>query len=80
MRVRLFATARTAVGVSSLDWRVPTEGIRVRELLHALTGAYPALRGPLETCRFFVDGEPIALSERVRPGHEFTIHPPYGGG
>ncbi|HLM91394.1 MAG TPA: MoaD/ThiS family protein [Thermoplasmata archaeon] len=81
VRVRLFATARTAVGTSRLDWPVPPEGIAARDLVRALGQEYPALRRLLDACRFFLDGEPLSgMGERVRPGHEFTIHPPYGGG
>jgi molybdopterin converting factor small subunit len=80
-RVLLFATARTAVGTRTLPWPVPTEGTPVRELAAELARAHPPLAPILAHCRFFHDGVPVQrLDERVRPGEELAIHPPYGGG
>jgi molybdopterin converting factor small subunit len=81
VRVRLFATARTAVGAAQLDWRVPPDGLPARELVEAVTARYPALRRIIATSRLFVDGAPVQRPDlRVRPGQELAVHPPYGGG
>jgi len=80
-RVLLFATARTAVGTRSLTWPVPADGTTVRELAAELARAHPPLAPILAHSRFFHDGVPVQrLDERVRPGDELAIHPPYGGG
>jgi len=80
-RVLLFATARTAVGTRSLPWPVPGDGMTVRELVADLARAHPRVAPILAHCRFFHDGVPVTqLDERVRPGEELAIHPPYGGG
>lgn len=81
IRILLFATARTAVGRSELEWPVPGRGMRVRELTRALATAYPALAPTLRACRFVRNGQYVErTSDRVRPGDEFAVHPPYGGG
>jgi molybdopterin converting factor small subunit len=80
-RILLFATARTAVGARSLDLPVPPSGTPVRELLAELGREHPSVRPILAHSRFFRDGRPVArLEERVRPGQELAVHPPYGGG
>jgi molybdopterin converting factor small subunit len=81
VRVLLFATARTAVGRAEVTWSVPAGGIPAASLTDALAGAYPALRPVLRTSRFVRNGRYLdRLTERVQPGDEFAIHPPYGGG
>lgn len=81
VRVLLFATARTAVGRSELEWSVPTRGVPARTLARQLAAAYPALAPTLRVCRFVRNGRYLDhLSGRVRPGDEFAVHPPYGGG
>ena len=81
VRVLLFASAREAVGRSSLDWPVPRSGISVAELLRALGSKYPRLRPALRASRFVRNGRYLeSLGLRVRPGDEFAVHPPYGGG
>jgi len=81
VRVLLFATARTAVGTRSLPWPVSAGGTTVRELLVELARIHPRLIPILAHSRFFHDGIPVArLDERVRPGEELAVHPPYGGG
>ncbi len=53
----------------------------MRELAAELARAYPPLAAILAHSRFFHDGVPVQrLDERVRPGEELAIHPPYGGG
>jgi molybdopterin converting factor small subunit len=81
VRVLLFATARTTVGTHALPWPVPPAGVRVRELLAELARAHPRLAPILAHSRIFHDGKPVTrVDERVRPGEELAIHPPYGGG
>lgn len=79
--VLLFATARTAIGLSYLEWPVGAEGMTVRALLRGLGTSYPKLRPALRTSRFVLNGEYLSsLAAKVRPGDEFAVHPPYGGG
>ena len=81
VRVRLFATARHAVGRPAVTWSVPEAGIRARELVDALGEAYPRLAPTLRVCRFLRNGRYLAdLGETVHPGDEFAVHPPYAGG
>jgi molybdopterin converting factor small subunit len=81
VRVLLFATARTAVGQPSLDWPVPPAGLRASELVPALVARYPGLRPALRGSRWVLNGRLLRRpAARVRPGDEFAIHPPYGGG
>ena len=79
--VRFFAAARRVVGQASLPWPVPEEGLRARELIAALRAAYPRLGPTLRVSRFLRNDRYLAdLDEPVRPGDEFSVHPPYGGG
>jgi molybdopterin converting factor small subunit len=79
--VRLFATARRVVGRATLPWPVPEEGLRARELVAALQEAYPRLGPTLRASRFLRNDRYLGdLDESVRPGDEFSVHPPYGGG
>ncbi|HTW77190.1 MAG TPA: MoaD/ThiS family protein [Thermoplasmata archaeon] len=81
VRVLLFAMARTAVGRSELEWTVPPEGIPASELARQLVAAHPRLAAPLRASRLVRNGRYVRRpTERVRPGDEFAIHPPYGGG
>lgn len=81
IRVLLFATARTAVGRSELEWPIPPEGVPVTDLTHALAVAYPKLAPTLRSCRFVRNGRYVDRpTDRIRPGDEFAVHPPYGGG
>jgi molybdopterin converting factor small subunit len=81
VRVHLFATARTAVGRSELEWDVPPEGITAGALADELARAYPPLARTLRASRLVRNGRYVVRpTERVRPGDEFAIHPPYGGG
>ncbi len=81
VRVLLFATARAAVGRPSLDWAVPPTGLPADELAHALAATYPRLGPVLRSSRWVLNGRYLrGRSTRVRPGDEFAVHPPYGGG
>jgi len=79
--VLLFATARRATGAGELRWPVDAAGVPVRSLVESLGKRYPKLAPILPTCRFALNGRYVASrATRVRPGDEFAIHPPYGGG
>jgi len=79
--ILLFATARLAVGRPEIAWSVDAKGTTVGALVRSLGGRYPKLAPILATCRFVLNGRYVAnRATRVRPGDEFAIHPPYGGG
>jgi len=79
--VLLFATARAAVGRPRLDWPIDPAGVTARTLVRSLGRSYPQLGPSLRTSRFVLNGRYLAnLAARVRPGDEFAVHPPYGGG
>jgi molybdopterin converting factor small subunit len=79
--VLLFATARVAVGASELSLAVESSGITARSLICSLRSSYPKLVPALRTSRFVLNGRYLTnLTARVRPGDEFAVHPPYGGG
>ena len=81
VRIRLFASAREAVGSPTLLWRVPATGVTVSELVERLGREYPRLRPTLRVSRFVRNEEYLRdRNERIRPGDEFAVHPPYGGG
>lgn len=81
VRILLFASARQAVGRSLLDWPVPPGGVSAKELIRKLGTQYPRLRRTLAVSRFVRNGRYLtALNGRLRPGDEFAVHPPYGGG
>jgi len=79
--IHLFATARHAVGASELRWPVEPGGLSMGSLVRSLGSRYPQLARLLPTCRFVLNGRYVAnRATRVRPGDEFAVHPPYGGG
>ena len=81
IRVRLYATAREAVGRAVVELPVPSTGVTAREVVRRLADAWPALAPVLRASRFVRNDRYLtALSVRVRPGDEFAVHPPYGGG
>jgi molybdopterin converting factor small subunit len=81
VNVLLFASAREAVGRSRLDWPVPKGGLRAEEVIRALGEEFPRLRPALKVSRFVRNGRYLDdLATRLRPGDEFAVHPPYGGG
>jgi molybdopterin converting factor small subunit len=81
LRLLLFSTARTVTGKGMIAWPVPDDGTTVRDLVAELGDSEPGLAPILAYSRFFHDGVPVAgLDERVRPGEELAVHPPYGGG
>jgi molybdopterin converting factor small subunit len=81
VRLLFFATARTAVGRATLDWPVPDDGVPAEDLGRAVVAAYPRLGPVLRGSRWVLNGRYLTrLRERVRPGDELAVHPPYGGG
>ncbi len=79
--VLLFAGARVAVGRSELRWSVPPGGLAAGDLARQIAAEYPRLAPILRSSRLVRNGEYLrSASETVRPGDEFAIHPPYGGG
>jgi molybdopterin converting factor small subunit len=79
--VRLFGPAREAVGTDALRWAIPPDGLRASDLVAGLAKAYPRLAPTLRVSRFLLNDEFLGkLTRRVRPGDEFAVHPPYGGG
>jgi molybdopterin converting factor small subunit len=81
VRILLFSIARTAVGRSEIAWPVPEQGASAGAITRELASAYPALARPLRVSRLVRNGRYLRdPGERVRPGDELAIHPPYGGG
>ncbi|MFZ0829987.1 MAG: MoaD/ThiS family protein [Thermoplasmata archaeon] len=81
VRVVLFATAREAVGVASLDWPVPARGSTVTAVLAGLVEEHPRLAPVLKVARIARNGEYVrGPRARVASGDEIAIHPPYSGG
>ncbi len=81
IRIRFFATARQAVGRAEIPWPAPPAGLPAEELLRQLGEAFPRLRPTLRVSRFLRNDRYLSnLLEVVRPGDEFSVHPPYGGG
>ncbi|HYA54676.1 MAG TPA: MoaD/ThiS family protein [Thermoplasmata archaeon] len=79
--VLLFATARRAAGTAEVDWPVAPGGVPASALVRSLGERYPKLVPVLRSSRFVLNGEYLdRMSSRVRPGDEFAVHPPYGGG
>jgi molybdopterin converting factor small subunit len=81
IRILLFSTARTVVGRAELAWTVPSEGTPAATIARDLARTYPALARTLSASRLVRNGRYLrSPTERVRPGDELAIHPPYGGG
>jgi len=79
--VLFFATARVAVGTARIHFPVARNGLTARSLIRALASSYPKLAPTLRASRFVLNGEYLSsLATPVRPGDEFAVHPPYGGG
>jgi molybdopterin converting factor small subunit len=81
VRVLLFASAREAVGQSSLRRPIPDGGIALAEFLEGLAELHPPLRRVLRISRIVRNGEVLpGRSGRVAPGDEIAIYPPFSGG
>ena len=79
--VLLFGPARTTAGTGRLLVPVPVGGLTARALVDRLRDRYPGLARTLASSRFVRNGRYLTrLTERLRPGDEFAVHPPYGGG
>ncbi|HLY77628.1 MAG TPA: MoaD/ThiS family protein, partial [Thermoplasmata archaeon] len=57
VRVLFFATAREAVGASSIDRAVPARGSTLAAVLSGLVGEHPRLAPVLEGSRLVRNGE-----------------------
>ncbi|MCI4349706.1 MAG: MoaD/ThiS family protein [Thermoplasmata archaeon] len=81
LRILLFATAREAVGESTLSWPLPRTGLTARQLLDALGKAHPKLAPVLSISRIARNGAYLTLlSTPLTSGDEIAIHPPFSGG
>ncbi len=81
VRILLFASAREVVGRPEVIWPVPPGGLTAKLLVAALGKEYPKLRPTLSVSRFVRNGRYLDdLEVSLRPGDEFAVHPPYGGG
>jgi molybdopterin converting factor small subunit len=81
VRVLLFATAREAVGASSLDRSVPVGGSTIAAVLSDLVREHPRLEPVLKGSRIVRNGHYVrGARARVAPGDEIAVHPPYSGG
>ncbi len=81
VQVHLFASARQLVGQRTVRWTVPAGGLPAREIVAGLERRFPRLGPTLRVSRFLRNDRYLAdLEETVRPGDEFAVHPPYGGG
>jgi molybdopterin converting factor small subunit len=81
IRIRLFASARQLVGEATISWPSPSSGLPAAEVVRQLAEAYPQLRRTLRACRFLRNDRYLDdLEATIRPGDEFAVHPPYGGG
>ncbi len=79
--VLLFGPAREAAGRTSVVWEVPAGGLRAEEVVAGLRARYPRLGPTLDSSRYVRNGRYLStLTTRLRPGDEFAVHPPYGGG
>jgi molybdopterin converting factor small subunit len=79
--VRFFGPARLQAGVDRLSWPVPPSGVPARRLVAELAARFPGVAPTLRVSRFVRNGQYLeSLASRLRPGDEFAVHPPYGGG
>jgi molybdopterin converting factor small subunit len=81
VRIAMFALARDAAGTARVDVPVPPDGLPARSLVRDLGRRFPDLVPVLRVARFVRNGRYLTrLDTRIRPGDEFAVHPPYGGG
>lgn len=79
--VLFFGPAREAAGHASIEWAIPADGVAAADLVTALGERFPRLAPTLKVARYFKNGELLRRPlGRIRPGDEFAVHPPYGGG
>jgi molybdopterin converting factor small subunit len=75
--VRMFASAREAAGTA----RDVIPGATVGEVLGAARQRYgDAFAAVLDTCRIWVNGDPVADDAPVGPSDEIAVLPPVSGG
>jgi molybdopterin converting factor small subunit len=82
VELRLFATAREAVGTAQLSWPLPSDGRTVAQVLAEVTARHRRLAPVLATSQVFVNGDRVrdTTRRRARPGDDIAVHPPYSGG
>ena len=77
VKIRLYASARSAAGFSEIDANPGT----LSEILSGLSSANPLLQGVLLRCTFLIDGTTNHDFEiRVVAGSVIDILPPFAGG
>ena len=79
VQVHLFAAARAAAGVPTLEVDAGTLG----EVLERLVAVAPALASVLPRCSYLVDevaARPSDLDRDVPPGSRLDVLPPFAGG
>ncbi len=77
--VRLFASQRETMGLSSIDAEVP-DGSTAGSALAFLAGAHPALSAGAETLAFAVNREHASSDTPLHDGDELALLPPVAGG
>lgn len=78
IKVKLFASARAAVGRGELEMKLP-EGRTVGEAFERLKGMFPKLAG-IKGMRFAVNMEYVEPDFKLRDGDELVLIPPVSGG
>ena len=79
VQVHLFAAARAAAGVATLEVAAGTLG----EVLDRVVAAAPGLAAVLPRCSYLVDEVAARPSDRDRevpPGSRLDVLPPFAGG
>lgn len=79
VRVKLFAVAKQAAGVDSIEIEVP-EQATVADVRRALIAAVPALSPAAKFLLFAVDAEYAGDQMVVTPKSEIACIPPVSGG
>ncbi|GIW09958.1 MAG: molybdopterin synthase sulfur carrier subunit [Dehalococcoidia bacterium] len=77
--VRLFASARDAVGTATLTLELP-EGTTAGALFEQLVASYPALGRLARVARLAVNGAYAPAEMVLAPGDEVAVLPPVSGG
>lgn len=75
--LRLFAAARDAAGTGRDELPGDTVG---QVLDHARERYGASFAAVLESCRIWVNGEPVGLGDPVGPDDEVAVLPPVSGG
>lgn len=79
VQVHLFAAARAAAGVPTLEVEAGTLG----DVLERLVATAPGLAAVLPRCSYLLDEVAVRLSEldrEIAPGSRLDVLPPFAGG